>query len=113
MTTTNELRSARCEACEGGVPPMGEAEIEAHLQAVPLWTRDGQSIVRDLKLRDFAEALAYVNVVGGVAEEQGHHPDILIHGWNRVRLRLSTHAIGGLSRNDFVLAARLDALPER
>jgi 4a-hydroxytetrahydrobiopterin dehydratase len=74
------------------------------------WRREGDSIVRELKLDDFAAAMALVNEVAGVAEEANHHPDILIHGWNRVRLTLSTHSAGGLTEGDFALAKRIDAL---
>ena len=70
------------------------------------WERDGDAIVRERKLANFAEAIAFVHEVARVAEAANHHPDILIHGWNRVRLTLSTHSAGGLTENDFALAAR-------
>jgi 4a-hydroxytetrahydrobiopterin dehydratase len=75
------------------------------------WRREGDSIVRDLKFGDFAAAMAYVNRVADLAEEVNHHPDILVHGWNRVRLTLTTHSAGGLTDNDFQMARRIDALP--
>jgi 4a-hydroxytetrahydrobiopterin dehydratase len=74
------------------------------------WERDGNAIGRDFKFADFAQALAFVNRVGEVAEELNHHPDILLHGWNRVRLTVTTHSEGGLTENDFQLATRVDAL---
>jgi 4a-hydroxytetrahydrobiopterin dehydratase len=74
------------------------------------WAREDDSIVRDFKFGDFAEAVAFVNRVAEAAEEAGHHPDILIHGWNNVRLTLSTHSAGGITGADFDLAARLDGL---
>jgi 4a-hydroxytetrahydrobiopterin dehydratase len=74
------------------------------------WAREGDSLVRDYKLDDFAAAVAFVNRVAEVAEELNHHPDILIHGWNRVRLTLSTHSQGGITDSDFALAERIDAL---
>jgi 4a-hydroxytetrahydrobiopterin dehydratase len=74
------------------------------------WRREGETIVRDLKFADFAEAMAYVNRVAELAEEVNHHPDILVHGWNRVRLTLTTHSAGGLTDNDFQMARRIDAL---
>jgi 4a-hydroxytetrahydrobiopterin dehydratase len=86
-----------------------EAEIAERLAATE-WERDGDAISRDLKFGDFAEALAFVDRVGAVAEELNHHPDILLHGWNRVRLTASTHSEGGLTENDFELARRVDAL---
>jgi 4a-hydroxytetrahydrobiopterin dehydratase len=75
-----------------------------------LWRHEGEAIVRDVECADFAAALDYVNRVGALAEEAGHHPDILLHGWNRVRLTLSTHSAGGLTDADFDLAGRIDAL---
>lgn len=74
------------------------------------WRQDGDALVRDYKLADFAEALAFVNRVGELAEAQGHHPDILLHGWNRVRLTLSTHSEGRVTDRDRRLAAAIDEL---
>jgi 4a-hydroxytetrahydrobiopterin dehydratase len=90
---------------------LGEEEIEARLASLGGgWRRsDGEpaAIERDFALADFAEALAFVNRVGAAAEAAGHHPDILLHGWNKVRLTLSTHSEGGLTAADFELAARI------
>ena len=74
------------------------------------WSRDGDAIVRDLKFDDFAAAMVFVNRVAEAAEEANHHPDILVHGWNRVRLSLTNHSEGGLTDPDFAMAARFDAL---
>ena len=74
------------------------------------WTQDGDALVRDFELKDFAGAMAFVNAVAGLAEEADHHPDILIHGWNKVRLTLSTHSAGGITEKDHALAQRIDAL---
>ena len=74
------------------------------------WERDGNAIGRDFKFADFAQALEFVNRVGALAEELNHHPDVLLHGWNRVRLTASTHSEGGLTDNDFELARRVDEL---
>jgi 4a-hydroxytetrahydrobiopterin dehydratase len=75
------------------------------------WERDGETLVRDLKFDDFAQAMAYVNRVADLAEEVNHHPDILVHGWNRVRLTLTTHSAGTLTDNDYSMARRIDQLP--
>ena len=75
------------------------------------WERDGETLVRDLKFDDFAQAMAYVNRVADLAEEVNHHPDILVHGWNRVRLTLTTHSAGTLTDNDYNMARRIDQLP--
>ncbi|HEX3874584.1 MAG TPA: 4a-hydroxytetrahydrobiopterin dehydratase [Solirubrobacteraceae bacterium] len=89
---------------------LDDQQIEAHLTGVDGWVRDGDAIVRDCKLSDFVAAIALVDAVAVVAEQANHHPDILVHGWNRVRLTLSTHSAGGLTGADFALAAEIDAL---
>jgi 4a-hydroxytetrahydrobiopterin dehydratase len=74
------------------------------------WRREGNEIVRDLQFEDFAAAMAFVNRAADAAEEANHHPDILVHGWNRVRLTLTTHSEGGLTDADHAMADRIDAL---
>jgi 4a-hydroxytetrahydrobiopterin dehydratase len=74
------------------------------------WRQEGEALVRDLKFGDFAAAMAYVNRVADLAEEVNHHPDILVHGWNHVRLTLTTHSAGRLTENDHDMARRIDAL---
>jgi 4a-hydroxytetrahydrobiopterin dehydratase len=74
------------------------------------WRREGNEIVRDLQFEDFAAAMAFVNRVADAAEAANHHPDILVHGWNRVRLAVTNHAQGGLTEADFALADRIDGL---
>ena len=86
-----------------------EAAVEALQKSQ--WTRDGNAIVRDLRFPDFAAAMAYVNRVADLAEQAGHHPDILVHGFNNVRLTLSTHSVGGLTRADVEMAGRIDDVP--
>jgi len=74
------------------------------------WSQRPDALERDFDFEDFAEAMAFVNRVAGVAEELNHHPDILVHGWNKVRLTLSTHSAGGLTDADHALARRIDGL---
>ena len=74
------------------------------------WRQEGEALVRDFKFEDFAAAMIFVNRVAEIAEERNHHPDILVHGWNNVRLTLSTHSEGGVTENDHELAAAIDAL---
>ena len=88
---------------------LSDQEIEQRLAGSP-WTRAGETIVRELQLADFAAAIAFVNRVAEVAERANHHPDILVHGWNGVRLELSTHSQGALTEADFALAAEIDKL---
>jgi 4a-hydroxytetrahydrobiopterin dehydratase len=78
-----------------------------------VWRQEGESLVRDYEFKDFAEAMAFVNRVADAAEEANHHPDILVHGWNNVRLTLTTHSAGGLTDNDREMAQRIDGLPLR
>jgi len=89
---------------------LSEAEIEQRMEDAGEWRREGEAIVRDLELADFAAAIALVDRVAQEAEDANHHPDILVHGWNKLRLTLSTHSEGGLTDADFALARRIDAL---
>ncbi|MFZ1995257.1 MAG: 4a-hydroxytetrahydrobiopterin dehydratase [Solirubrobacteraceae bacterium] len=88
---------------------LNEDEIASRLRRLP-WERDGDEIVREWRFADFNEAVAFVNRVAEVAEEANHHPDILLHGWNMVKLSLTNHAAGGLTEMDFTMAERFDAL---
>jgi 4a-hydroxytetrahydrobiopterin dehydratase len=104
----SELTSKHCEPCEGGTPPMGEREIERLLGQLDGWNViEGRKLEKEYRFPDFRQALAYVNRLGEVAEAEGHHPDICFT-WGKVRVELSTHSIGGLSENDFILAAKAD-----
>jgi len=88
---------------------LADEDVAARLEGSP-WRREGVEIVRDLEFADFSEAMRFVNRVAEAAEAADHHPDILVHGWNRVRLSLTNHAQGGLTEADFALAGRIDAL---
>ena len=91
--------------------PLSDAEVEQRLAEVGQWRRgDGPEIVRELKFDDFAAAIAFVDRVAELAEQANHHPDILVHGWNNVRLSVTNHAAGGLTDADFELARQVDAL---
>ncbi|MFM8275166.1 MAG: 4a-hydroxytetrahydrobiopterin dehydratase [Gemmata sp.] len=107
-----ELTAKKCTACEGHTPPFTAEQIAAHLPAVPEWklSDDGTHIRRKYRLKDFVAALAFVNRVGELAEAEDHHPDLHLTGYRDVTLELSTHAIGGLSANDFIVAAKIDKL---
>jgi 4a-hydroxytetrahydrobiopterin dehydratase len=75
-----------------------------------VWRQEDESLIRDYEFKDFVSAIAFVNRVADVAEEHNHHPDILVHGWNKVRLELTTHSEGKLTDNDHAMAERIDAL---
>jgi 4a-hydroxytetrahydrobiopterin dehydratase len=88
---------------------LSDSEISSRLDGLD-WKREGEHIVKDWQFKDFAEAIGFVNRVADVAEQANHHPDILIHGWNKVRLSLTNHSAGGLTAADFEVAKQFDAL---
>jgi 4a-hydroxytetrahydrobiopterin dehydratase len=88
---------------------LNEDEVASRLRRLQ-WEREGDEIAREWRLGDFAEAIAFVNRVAELAEEANHHPDIFIHGWNKVKLTLTNHSAGGLTEVDFTMAGRFDAL---
>ncbi len=88
---------------------LSDRDVAQRLERSP-WKREGDEIVRDWKFEDFGGAMRFVNRVAEVAEEANHHPDILLHGWNNVRLSLTNHSAGGLTEADFRMAERIDAL---
>lgn len=103
-----DLAQRRCVPCSGETPPLGAEQVEELLQQVPGWELAEGRLTRDIKVKNFKAALALVNAIGELAERENHHPDICVHSWNHVRLALYTHSIGGLSENDFILAAKIN-----
>jgi 4a-hydroxytetrahydrobiopterin dehydratase len=104
-----DLTKQKCVPCEGGVAPLKRSEFEQYLEQVKVWqVLEDKELEREFKFKDFQESLNFINKVGEIAEAEGHHPDIYLHGWNKVRFNLMTHAIGGLSINDFVMASKID-----
>ncbi len=112
IPTACDLTAKRCVPCEGGVPKLSLAEAEAHLTAVPDWrlTHDGDRIRRDFKLPDFRAAVKLVNTIAALAEREQHHPDLHIEDYRKAWVEIHTHAIGGLSENDFIVAAKINAV---
>ena len=108
-----ELAKKKCVPCEGGVPPVDLHEAEAQLMQLPGWklTQDGQRIRKEWIVKDFMSGIDFFNHVAEVAEAEGHHPDLHLEGYRNLAIELWTHAIGGLSLNDFILAAKIDQLP--
>jgi 4a-hydroxytetrahydrobiopterin dehydratase len=103
-----DLTSKKCQPCEGGVAALRGKELERLHAQLPGWTvEEGKRLVKEYRFPDFRTALAFVNRVGELAESEGHHPDVEL-GWGRVKITLWTHSIGGLSENDFILAAKAD-----
>ncbi len=115
-----ELAEKHCEPCEGGAEPMGQEEAQTKLAQLNdteearsrPWalTADGRTLKKGYKLKGFVGAVDFVNRIKDVAEDEDHHPDLEV-GYGKVTVRLSTHAIGGLSENDFIVAAKIDRLP--
>lgn len=107
-----DLLSKKCVPCEGGTAPLSGAEVAKLMPQVPHWTvaADEKSISREFKFQDFVEAVVFITDVAHVAEAEGHHPDLNLHSYKFVTVTLSTHAIGGLSENDFILAAKIDQI---
>lgn len=107
-----ELTAQRCEPCEGGVKPMTREEAERLMDRLDEdWslTEDGTEIHRDFFFKGFNKTMGFVNAVAWIANSEGHHPDLEV-GWGHCLVRYTTHAIGGLSLNDFICAAKIDAL---
>ncbi|MEK7460210.1 MAG: 4a-hydroxytetrahydrobiopterin dehydratase [Patescibacteria group bacterium] len=105
-----KLTEQKCVACEGGVIPFSAKEATILLEQIPGWVLldDKKTISKEYTWKDFKEALAFVNKVGDIAESEGHHPDIHLTNFKEVRIDLSTHAIDGLSQNDYIVAAKID-----
>ncbi len=110
MAEIINLLKKHCVPCEGGMPPFNREQIEKYSKEAPDWkVIDDKKIMKEFKFKDFVAAMAFVNKVAEIAEAEGHHPDIYIY-YNLVRFELSTHAVKGLSENDFILAAKINAL---
>jgi len=104
------LEKKKCKPCEGGVKPLKGKELRKYIKEVDSWKAQNEHhIVKAFKFKDFKQALKFTNEVGELAEKEGHHPDILL-SWGRVKIKLWTHAIAGLSENDFILAKKIDLL---
>ena len=106
------LCQAKCVPCEGGVPMLQRDAAATFLKATPDWSLsdDAKMISRKVGLKNFVQAMQLLNKIGDVAESEGHHPDLHLTGYRNVRIDLTTHAIGGLSENDFIVAAKIDQL---
>lgn len=110
MNTT--LSQKHCVPCEGGTKPLIPDEYGAFLRTLSGWEDiDSVKIHKTYKFKNFNEALTFVNKIGKIAEDEQHHPNIYLFGWNKVRITLTTHAIKGLSENDFIMASKIDDLP--
>jgi 4a-hydroxytetrahydrobiopterin dehydratase len=111
--SADQLVAQKCKDCEGGVPKYTRAQAEEQLKALIDWklTHDDLRIRKDWTVKDFAAGLEFFRAVSDIAEAENHHPDLHLESYRNVWIENSTHAIGGLSENDFILAAKIDRLP--
>ena len=113
IQNTEQLTARKCVPCEGGVEPCSISHSKLQLAELPGWylTHDGQRIRKDWTVKNFMAGMRFFHAVAEIAEDDGHHPDLHIEGYRNVSIEIWTHAIGGLSENDFVLAAKIDQIP--
>lgn len=108
---TDDLRQKRCKPCEGDAEPMSNAEAQEMLESVQGWELQEKSITRTFEFKNFYRTMSFVNAVAWIANREDHHPDLQV-GYGSCTVTLSTHSIGGLSENDFISAAKVNALIE-
>ena len=104
-----DLAAKRCKPCEGGTPPLGKGEVERLLVPLPGWEHLDGSIVKRFEFKNYYQTMAFVNAVAWIAHTEDHHPDLEV-SYRVCRVRYSTHAVGGLSENDFICAAKVEGL---
>jgi len=109
MTQTCDLTTRKCKPCEGGVPPLKPEEVTALLKHLKGWTLEDGAIAKTYEFKDYHQAMAFVNATAWISHREDHHPDLTV-GYNRCRVAYITHALNGLSENDFICAAKIDAL---
>ena len=111
--TVEELRAKKCVPCEGGVPKLTPAEADDQIRALNGWTitHNHERIRKEWIVKNFLAGLSFFEKVAQVAEDDQHHPDLHLVGYRNASIEIWTHAIGGLSENDFILAAKIDHLP--
>jgi 4a-hydroxytetrahydrobiopterin dehydratase len=107
----NDLAKKRCKPCEGGVKPFTPRETKELLKNLKGWAVENGKLVKTYPFKNYYETLAFVNALAWISHREDHHPDLGVH-YNKCRVEYSTHAIGGLSENDFICAAKCDALLE-
>ena len=110
INESEDLTTKKCKPCTGGMPALGGQEAQRYMASVLGWElEEDKKIKKEFRFKDFLGAMSFVNKVAALAENEGHHPSILIL-YNKVRITLSTHAVSGLSENDFIMAAKIDRL---
>jgi len=104
-----ELTKKKCAPCEGGMHHLKKARVDGLLKEIPEWELKEGRLYKQYKFKNFVEAMRFINSIAKIAEQEGHHPDFHVH-YSRVEIELWTHAINGLSENDFIVAAKIDEL---
>ncbi len=113
-TEIKSLTSRKCQPCGKGSVPLSLKEAKDYVQKISGWqlSEDGKSIHREYIMKEFMSAVHLIEQIAKIAEEEDHHPDLHLTGYRKLRIDLATHSIGGLSENDFILAAKIDQLPK-
>ena len=106
---SSDLAHKSCKACEGKVAKLSDQQATSFLKQVPQWERTGAEISRTFKFANYYETMAFVNATAWISNRENHHPDLEV-GYNKCKVRYSTHSVGGLSENDFICAAKIDNL---
>lgn len=111
---SNPWIQKKCVPCEGGVPVLAPDQVKGYLKDLVGWNsdQDSKSISVEYRMKDFVAAIDLIQKIAQLAEEEQHHPDLHLTGYRNLRIDLSTHAIGGLSDNDFIVASKIDTLPK-
>lgn len=105
-----QLKNKKCVPCEGSTPKLQEGVVQVLLKEIPDWERREEKLHKTFRFKGFLQAMDFVNAMARLAETEGHHPNFCVN-YREVEVRIWTHAIDGLSENDFILAAKIDALP--
>lgn len=115
IVPANELVTKKCLPCEGGVDPCPLDFSRKQLQQLPQWhlSEDEKWIIRKIRCKNFVDAVERINKIADLAESEAHHPDLHLTGYRELKIEISTHAIGGLSENDFILASKIDQLLDK
>ncbi len=114
MQPACNLLDKKCVPCEGGVAPLAPQEYAPMLAEVSDWqVVQEKELRKEFQFSDFKTTIAFINTIAQIAEQEGHHPDLNLHDWNKLTISLSTHAIHGLSENDFILAAKINAAAKK
>jgi 4a-hydroxytetrahydrobiopterin dehydratase len=108
-TTVNDLATKQCKPCEGAMPPLSQEEITQLMRQLDGWNYLGKMIRKEFSFKNYYQTMAFVNAVAWISHREDHHPDITV-GYNKCQVEYTTHAIGGLSENDFICAAKIDTL---